>query len=125
MTDSLTGLSNRRHFLQGVQRELHLAQRAPVADGPADLDVDHFKRINDLHGQHGDQVLIEISQALRSGTAHHRSAGIAGGGEEFVVLLPNTHRDHAHHLAERVREAVAGLAQLRVCYRKQCGSPSA
>ena len=114
MTDSLTGLSNRRHFLQGVQRELHLAQRHQLPMALLILDVDHFKRINDLHGHSmGDQVLIEISQccaqALRTTDLLAR-----WGGEEFVVLLPNTHRDHAHHLAERVREAVAGLAQLRV-----------
>jgi len=112
MTDSLTGLSNRRHFLQGVQRELHLAQRHQQPMALLILDVDHFKRVNDLYGHSmGDQVLIEISQCC---TQALRTTDLLArwGGEEFVVLLPNTHREHAHQLAERVREAVAGLAQL-------------
>lgn len=113
MTDSLTGLSNRRHFLQGVQRELHLAQRHQQPMALLILDVDHFKRVNDLYGHSmGDQVLIEISQCC---TQALRTTDLLArwGGEEFVVLLPNTHREHAHQLAERVREAVANLAQLR------------
>jgi len=112
MTDSLTGLSNRRHFLQGVRRELLLAQRHQQPVALLILDVDHFKRVNDLHGHSmGDQVLIEISQCC---TQALRTTDLLArwGGEEFVVLLPNTHREHAHQLAERVREAVAGLAQL-------------
>ena len=114
MIDSLTGLSNRRHFLQGVQRELLLAQRHRQPMALLILDVDHFKRINDLHGHSmGDQVLVEISQCC---TQALRTTDLLArwGGEEFVVLLPNTHREHAHQLAERVREAVAGLAQLYV-----------
>jgi len=113
MTDSLTGLSNRRHFLQGVQREFHLAQRHQLPMALLILDVDHFKRVNDVYGHSmGDQVLVEISQCC---TQVLRTTDLLArwGGEEFVVLLPNTHRDHAHQLAERVREAVAGLAQLQ------------
>jgi len=112
MTDVLTGLHNRRHFMQTAQRELHLAQRHGLPLALLILDIDHFKRVNDQHGHDiGDQVLVEVgrrcAQVLRATDLLAR-----WGGEEFVVLLPNTGYEQAHQLAERMRETVAYSAQL-------------
>lgn len=112
MTDVLTGLHNRRHFMQSAQRELDLAQRHGLPLALLILDIDHFKRVNDQHGHAvGDQVLIEVgrrcAQVLRATDLLAR-----WGGEEFVVLLPNTGHEQAHQLAERMRETVAYSAQL-------------
>ena len=112
MTDSLTGLHNRRHFMHTAQRELDLAQRHQLPLALLILDIDHFKDVNDVHGHAiGDQVLIEVgkrcAQVLRATDLLAR-----WGGEEFVVLLPNTPFEHAQQLAERMRETVAYSAQM-------------
>ncbi|MCX7278194.1 MAG: GGDEF domain-containing protein [Burkholderiales bacterium] len=112
MTDVLTGLHNRRHFMQTAQRELDLAQRHGLPLALLILDIDHFKHVNDQHGHDvGDQVLVEVgrrcTQVLRATDLLAR-----WGGEEFVVLLPNTGYEQAHQLAERMRETVAYSAQL-------------
>lgn len=114
MVDSLTGLSNRRRFLPAAEREIDLARRHHQPLALLVLDVDHFKAINDAHGHvAGDQVLIEVGrrcqQALRSSDLLAR-----WGGEEFIVLLPNTPVAQALQLAERVRETVSASAQLMV-----------
>lgn len=112
MTDVLTGLHNRRHFMQTAQRELDLAQRHGLPMALLILDIDHFKRVNDQHGHDvGDQVLVEVgrrcAQVLRATDLLAR-----WGGEEFMVLLPNTGYEQVHQLAERMRETVAYSAQL-------------
>lgn len=106
MQDSLTGLSNRRRFMPAAQRELELADRHQQALALLVLDVDHFKNINDAFGHvAGDNVLMEISarcqRALRSTDLLAR-----WGGEEFIMLLPNTSLPQARQLAERVRECI-------------------
>ncbi|MBU1329529.1 MAG: GGDEF domain-containing protein [Gammaproteobacteria bacterium] len=105
-TDELTGLCNRRHFL-------HLATRALEGLKPGSrlglalIDLDHFKRINDVHGHAaGDRVLqmfAGVARAcLRDGDTIARY-----GGEEFVLLLPNTDGDQVASCCERLREAFA------------------
>jgi diguanylate cyclase (GGDEF)-like protein len=71
------------------------------------VDVDHFKALNDEHGHPaGDRVLASIAQVLRQ--AVRREDAVARyGGEEFAILLPNTSLEHAAHVAEKVRDAVA------------------
>lgn len=105
-TDELTGLFNRRHFLQVAGREL--AALAPGQQhGLALIDLDHFKRINDTYGHAvGDRVLqtfAAVAQScLRDGDILARY-----GGEEFVLLLPNTDVDQFSACCERLREAFA------------------
>jgi GGDEF domain-containing protein len=73
------------------------------------LDLDHFKRINDAYGHsRGDEVLAAVAMVLRSSV---RESDFVGryGGEEFLLLLPDTGRDQAAIVAEKVRAAVAGL----------------
>lgn len=114
MHDALTGLSNRRHFIPAAQRELDLAQRHQQALAVLLLDVDHFKVINDAFGHlHGDAVLVEIARrcqhALRATDLLAR-----WGGEEFIMLLPNTPLPQALQLAERVRAAIVREPRLRI-----------
>ena len=105
-TDPLTGLANRRRALDVAN--LHLARRR--RDGaPMSLilgDVDHFKSVNDRHGHEvGDQVLIAVAQAMQAATREADTV-CRWGGEEFLVVLPDTGPAEAMQVAERVREAV-------------------
>lgn len=106
MQDALTGLGNRRRFMPAAQRELDLAQRHGQPLAVVVLDVDHFKSINDAFGHlRGDEVLVEI--ALRCRRASRTTDLLARwGGEEFIMLLPNTAPLQTRQLAERVREAI-------------------
>ena len=114
MQDPLTGLCNRRRFVIAARRELDLAARHHQPLAVLLLDVDHFKLINDEHGhQVGDRVLMEVSRrcelALRATDVLAR-----WGGEEFIVLLPNTPVEQAQLLAERMRQAISATAQVQV-----------
>jgi diguanylate cyclase (GGDEF)-like protein len=112
MTDPLTGLRNRRHFIQWAQRELDLAHRHDLPVAMLVLDIDHFKRINDTHGHLiGDLVLVEISKRF-STTLRGTDLLARWGGEEFIALLPNTPEPLAQSLAERLRSAVAAAIHL-------------
>jgi len=106
MTDSLTELYTRRYILERFEEEL---SRAKIRGMPLSflmLDVDHFKRFNDQYGHlTGDQVLRGIAKTLRESI---REIDIVGrfGGEEFCVVLPDTDRDGAFYVAERIRSGV-------------------
>lgn len=112
MTDSLTGVRNRRCFMQVAALEFERATRHARPMAVVLIDVDHFKAINDRHGhQCGDQALIEIARACQ-GTLRKTDLLARFGGEEFIVLLPETGQREAVRLAERMRNAVA--AELRL-----------
>ena len=105
--DSLTNACTRRHMNEAIQRELDRCTRHGRSMSLMLLDIDHFKSINDVQGhQAGDQVLVQFvartSQQLRSADLLGRF-----GGEEFVVLLPETSLDVARVVAERIRMALA------------------
>jgi two-component system cell cycle response regulator len=107
MVDGLTRLLNRRTVHQRLNEELERARRygAPLAIALCDLD--HFKAVNDTYGHlAGDAVLVHVAEVLRQ---HARAADVIGryGGEEFLVLLPNTDADSAVRAAVRLREALA------------------
>ncbi len=111
--DYLTGLSNRRHFLERGEAELAHVQRYGHALSLFMLDIDHFKNINDTYGHKaGDIVLQKLSQVLQDTL---RNVDIIGriGGEEFVVLLPETDLEQALEVAERLREIVAAAPVIR------------
>lgn len=105
-TDALTGLHNRRSFLDILQQQLKIS--TPHCPGALLLlDIDHFKRVNDTYGHPaGDLVIQNIAQGIRDSL---RQDDITGrlGGEEFAVLLPKATLQHAQQLAERIREHVA------------------
>ena len=103
-TDELTGLFNRRHFLRLATRELH-SMEADVIHGLALIDLDHFKRINDIHGHAaGDQVLQAFA-AVASACLRDDDVLARYGGEEFVVLLPDCDAERLTSCCERLRIA--------------------
>lgn len=113
-TDELTGLFNRRHFHERLAAELARAQRDVSSVGLVLLDVDDFKRVNDVHGHPiGDQVLVAFGEVL---AAHVRAGDVVcrTGGEEFGVILPSADEGEAVRCAERlvraVREATWSIA---------------
>jgi len=108
-TDSLTGLMNRRQFRILADQEFLRAERTQHQIFLMMLDIDHFKRINDTHGHDiGDQALIAIAEVLDKGI---RSMDILArwGGEEFLILLPETSLDGATLIAERIRQQVSEI----------------
>ncbi|VVD72389.1 Phytochrome-like protein cph2 [Pandoraea aquatica] len=110
-TDPLTGLANRRTLDETYDREWRrsLREHAPLA--LLFIDIDHFKTFNDQYGHPaGDDTLVAVSHAI--GRTIRRPGDFAGryGGEEFMVVLPNTDANGARDVAERVRTAVRSLA---------------
>ncbi len=108
-TDSLTGLSNRRSFIESAERELHRAERQHLQTSVLMLDLDHFKGVNDTYGHPvGDLVLGSFARVLRSTL---RPFDVVGryGGEEFCVLLPGTGIDEAVAIAERIRLVTSNI----------------
>lgn len=103
--DPLTGLFNRRHLSTALERELARAQRGnPLSI--LMLDLDNFKRINDTRGHaEGDRMLLELADVLRTST---RTVDVPGrwGGDEFVILLPDTTSDEASMVAARLAEQI-------------------
>ncbi len=109
-TDPLTGLLNRRRFLEQAETEFLRSQRHGHELAAVMLDIDHFKAINDTHGHFvGDQALIAMSCATDNLL---RGTDILSrwGGEEFVILMPETPLTGAAILAERLRKLLAQLA---------------
>ncbi len=106
--DPLTGIANRQAVLARLADELARAARYHRPLSVIIVDLDHFKRLNDTHGHAaGDTVLRHVGQLLGSSV---RSVDIAGryGGEEFLVVLPETDVDAAAALAEKLRRVVSG-----------------
>jgi diguanylate cyclase (GGDEF)-like protein len=108
--DSLTGLPNKRATEDTFKRMIAQAQRSVAPLSVAMLDLDHFKKINDQFGHgKGDEVLAAVGAAIDEVL---RESDFAGrfGGEEFLILLPDTGIDGAARLAERLRESIATIA---------------
>jgi diguanylate cyclase (GGDEF)-like protein len=105
-TDSLTGLHNHRYFHERLRSELQRAGRAHDTVALMMLDIDDFKRVNDVcgHGE-GDQVLILLADVLRS-TVRASDTVCRVGGEEFAVILPSCTARDATGLAARLKEAL-------------------
>ncbi len=108
-TDRLTGLYNRGHWEEMLRVEYARHRRYDSRASLVIFDIDHFKRINDTHGHPaGDQVIRRVAQCLRENI---RDSDLAGryGGEEFVVLLPDTDKKGALFFAERMRACIEAL----------------
>lgn len=106
--DPLTGIANRQAVLTRVDDELTRAARYRSSLSVLLVDLDHFKRLNDAYGHEaGDVVLRHVGQLLAKNV---RAVDLAGryGGEEFLVVLPETDPDAAAALAEKLRRVVAG-----------------
>jgi diguanylate cyclase (GGDEF)-like protein len=106
-TDALTGLHNRRYLTEQLERAEALAARHAREWAVVMLDIDRFKSVNDVHGHAaGDAVLAEVAKRLQSRLREEDHLG-RFGGEEFLVLLPDTNAEAAAHVAEDLRAAVA------------------
>ena len=106
MIDGLTGLWNRTYFENRLNAELSLSRRSGQPLACIMLDLDHFKRLNDSHGHpFGDEVLRCVAQVLGE-TCRGEDVICRYGGEEFVILAPNTPAPAAADLAERCRSAI-------------------
>ncbi len=106
ITDPLTGVYNRRYFLDQAAQECQRAQRYHHPTSLIMMDLDHFKQINDSFGHTaGDQVLRFVIAACRENL---RAADLLArfGGEEFIILLPETPLEQAHLIAERIRQSI-------------------
>ncbi len=108
LTDTLTGLPNKRSIEDTLKRMTAYAQRTDGRLAAIVFDLDHFKRVNDAYGhERGDDLLAAVGATV---TGTLRASDFAGrfGGEEFVLLLPDTDHDGALVAAERLRLEIAG-----------------
>ncbi len=103
-TDELTGLFNRRHFLRLAMRELGSLEDGRQ-HGLALIDLDHFKRINDLFGHAAGDRVLQTFAAVAKACLRDGDVLARYGGEEFVLLLPDTDADQFSSCCERLREA--------------------
>ncbi len=109
LTDALTGIPNRRRFLEACEQEFQRFQRHKHPFCTLYLDIDHFKKINDTFGHAaGDKMLVEFGALLGS---EIRQVDLVGrlGGEEFAVLLVETEHQAALEVAERIRQRFQNL----------------
>lgn len=118
LTDPLTGLYNRRYLMNRFKEEINRATRDNNPLSCFMVDIDFFKKVNDTYGHDaGDAVLKNIANILKTNLRDYDSA-VRYGGEEFVVLLPNTSRASAVAVAEKIRivteEAVTVISDYEI-----------
>ena len=102
--DILTGLFNRRYFMEALECEVARAKRYESNMVLCMMDLDHFKRINDSYGHPvGDMVLTETGKMLKK-CVRQSDLACRYGGEEFALILPDTHTEKAHMVCERFRK---------------------
>jgi diguanylate cyclase (GGDEF)-like protein len=108
ITDGLTGLYNYRYFKEQLQQELNRARRHKLNVSVVMIDLDHFKQYNDTNGHPaGDEVLQSIARLLKENI---RNIDVASryGGEEFALILTETHKAAAGIVAEKIRKLIEG-----------------
>ena len=110
MTDSLTGVANRRCFDKTYANEWNRAVRTCEPLALLMMDIDFFKTLNDRYGhQAGDECLVRVAKALQRCLPRSGDLLARYGGEEFAVILPTTHAEGAYVVAAKMQEAVAAL----------------
>lgn len=109
ITDALTATYNRRYLMEQLPKEIERARRYSRPLSAVLCDIDHFKKINDTHGhQAGDEVLKGFSQLLLNATRKGIDWVTRYGGEEFLIVLPETGVEAAAMFADKIRALVAG-----------------
>jgi diguanylate cyclase (GGDEF)-like protein len=117
ITDSLTQVKNRHYFDKKFPAEYRRAYRDKSWIALLIIDIDYFKLFNDNHGhQAGDIVLQAVAKCLQDVVKRPSDAVARYGGEEFTVLLPNTPKDGAYQVAERIRQQIS---ELKVPWQQQ------
>ena len=113
-TDHLTGLRNRRYFMEQIEAQLVRSDRDRERFGVIAIDLDHFKQVNDTYGHHvGDEVLVHVTQIMQ---AQCRDVDTLArmGGEEFMVLAVDVDLQGLVTAAERFRRAIESSPLLSV-----------
>jgi len=108
--DGLTGLFNRRYTQERLDKEFDRATRFTRELSVLFMDLDHFKFFNDTHGHQAGDEILQILAALMTQAVRESDTLARWGGEEFVVVAPETNQEDACMLAERIRKSVAGHA---------------
>jgi diguanylate cyclase (GGDEF)-like protein/PAS domain S-box-containing protein len=110
LLDGLTKIPNRRFFDETISKEWSRCARASKSLTIIMLDIDFFKNYNDTYGhQEGDECLIRVAHTIKEGLHRPFDAVCRYGGEEFVVLLPETQQEGGIIIAERIRSAIEAL----------------
>lgn len=110
LSDGLTGISNRRNFDQYIQMCWKNCMRSGRPLSLIMADIDYFKAYNDNYGHlQGDECLIEVARTIASSCRRPMDLAARYGGEEFSVVLPDTDKDDALAIAERIRSAIEEL----------------
>jgi diguanylate cyclase (GGDEF)-like protein len=108
ITDELTGLRNRRYIVERLEEEFQRAKRTGRPLSLIMLDIDHFKKINDAHGHlFGDVVLRVVSTRMKETLRKHDLIGRVGG-EEFLIICPESSLEDTVVVAERIRRIIHG-----------------
>lgn len=106
ITDSLTGLYNQRHFSSRLKQEMERARRRRYPLSLLLLDLDNFKSYNDMYGHlAGDRALEEVGKIVLGSIRRDIDAGFRYGGDEFAVIFPETTRQQAAAIAQRIRDS--------------------
>ncbi|MFP2897027.1 diguanylate cyclase [Corallococcus sp. 4LFB] len=106
IADGLTGINNKRYFLEYLEREMGRSHRYQRTLSLMMFDIDHFKQINDVHGHlAGDHVLREMAQSIKR-LVRREQCFARYGGEEFAVVMPEDGPDKARVFAEKIRKLV-------------------
>jgi two-component system, cell cycle response regulator len=106
ISDGLTGVSNKRYFLEYLEREMGRSHRYHRALSLMIFDIDHFKKINDVHGHlAGDHVLRELAQSVKR-LVRREQCFARYGGEEFALVMPEDGPDKARLFAEKIRKLI-------------------
>lgn len=108
--DVLTGLFNRRHLIDAIKPEIARAERGYQSLSLVMFDLDHFKRVNDNHGHTMGDAVLRATGIMVNNSLRPYDLAVRYGGEEFIVLLPNTTLDNASLVAERLRTGLERLA---------------
>lgn len=103
--DVLTGLYNRRYLEEQLALDVIKSQQSGQPISVLMLDIDHFKAFNDTHGHKAGDVVLQTLGRLLSTQVRQSDVACRYGGEEFVIIMPNTHLEDAHHRAEGLRHA--------------------
>jgi diguanylate cyclase (GGDEF)-like protein len=105
--DSLTGIYNKRYFIERLKEEIDHSKRFEIPLSLVMIDIDHFKKINDTYGHlTGDHVLIKMAELMKC-ICRNTDILARYGGEEFSVILRNTGEKGASVYAERIRKKIA------------------
>jgi diguanylate cyclase (GGDEF)-like protein len=122
LTDSLTGLRNRRYFELFLQTEVTRSRRYGRDLSVIMIDLDHFKKYNDAFGHPaGDEALQQVAEGIRFGARRGLDIVARFGGEEFIVILPETGAKSAKEVAEKIRNSIAGLRNVKCCITVSIG----